>query len=144
MASQVLNENLEIGNTGYTLKNIANLNYGTLRFINFTISSSATSKSGQIPITTCGRPVYVACSGDLNPDGTSWCRLRLYRDGIQLRTQICQGNATSYNKGFCITYLDTPPAGHHIYKVTFEQGSGTSTFGEEGRIQAPVFVVTEV
>ena len=143
--SFVLNENLVVDHTNYTLKNIIDKAYGTLRFNAFTISSSLTSKRGNITITTHGRPVFAICTGDLNPgSGTDWCWFRLYRDGVYIRAIIDQGSANSYNKPFSISYLDDPPAGSHTYTIEFSQGSGSATFGEDGDIEAPVFTVFEI
>lgn len=143
--SFVINENLVVDHTNYTLKNIIDKPYGTLRFKKFTISDSATTKTGYITLTTSGRPVFAICTGDLNPGtGTDWCRFTIARDGTTLRTVLDQGNANSYNKPFSISCLDDVSAGKHTYSITFTQGRGTSVFGEDGDMQAPVFTVFEV
>lgn len=112
---------------------------------NYTFDATTTTRLLILSITTNGRPVFIACSGDINPITTSaWMNIRFYRDSTLLSHQIAQSNAESQNIPFCMIYLDTPPAGSYTYKVEFTRGAGDFTLSENGAMQAPNFVVFEI
>ncbi len=141
-----INGNVCVGNADtFLLKNIANRPYGTVKFVAFTIDSTNTSQEGTITLTTSGRPVYLICTGDLNPGtGTDWAAVSLYRDGTFLKQILVQGTASSRNNPFAATYLDDVAAGTHVYKVYITQGRDTSVFGEDGCQEAPTFSAWEI
>lgn len=143
MATRMIDGNIEVDNTGYSLHDLVSKGYGTLRFQPFTIDATTTTNTGTIPITTTGRPVFAFCTGDLNPTDTAWVRIIIYRDGVQLRTQIAQGYATGYHNPFSLSVLDYPSEGHHEYSVSFVRGNGTSVFGSGTESQA-IFSIFEI
>lgn len=112
----------------------------------FSFDSSTTSRTLSVSITSHGRPIFIVCSGDLNPTaaGSSWVQMFLYRDSTQLCTQIAVSESNSQNIPFCCCYLDIVGSRTRTYKVTFQRGAGTFTLTENGAIQGPNFCVFEI
>jgi hypothetical protein len=101
-----------------------------------TTNSATPTTVASVTITTNGKPVFVICTGDLQPvNGTNdWCFLQCYRDGTGIgNIQVHHpGTAASTNKGFASHALDTPAAGTYTYTCKAWQGSGNIQFGENG------------
>lgn len=146
MGNFKISGNVNIGTSNaYLLKNVANRPSGVVNFPTFTLNDSTTTREATITLTTTGKPVFIICTGDLNPGtGTDWADVRLYRDSTFLRKVTVQGTAQSQNGPFCVSYFDNIAAGTYVYKVSFVLGRGTCQFGEEGNQQAPIFSAWEI
>jgi hypothetical protein len=101
-----------------------------------TTNSATPTTVASVTITTNAKPIFVMCTGDLQPvNGTGdWCYLRLYRDSTQIGNfQVNHPNtAASSNEGWAIHVLDIPAAGTYTYTCKAWQGSGNIQFGEVG------------
>lgn len=124
-----------IGVTNIVNRHIEN-NYGFYKSnasaFNVTITRVTYSS---LTITTHGRPVFIICSGDMNPTtSTAWMSMWLLRNGLELSYDIVESHANSWNIPFCISYLDIVPAGTHTYQIDFLIGSGTANLAENGAL----------
>ena len=109
------------------------------------VASSGTTLSKTVTVTTHGRPVFLAISGDNNPtDSTSWFNIYFYRGSTQLSHQIVESHGGSWNIPFCMVYLDVIGAGTYIYEARITSGSGASNLNEDSALQSPNFVVFEI
>jgi hypothetical protein len=101
-----------------------------------TTNSATPTTVASVTITTNAKPIFVMCSGDLQPvNGSSdWCYLRLYRDSTAVgNLQTNHPNtAASSNEGWAIHVLDIPAAGTYTYTCKAWQGVGNIQFGEVG------------
>jgi hypothetical protein len=101
-----------------------------------TTNSATPTTVASVTITTNAKPIFVMCTGDLQPvNGTGdWCYLRLYRDSTQIGNQTLYhpGTAASTNHMFSIHALDIPAAGTYTYTCKAWQGVGNIQFGEVG------------
>jgi hypothetical protein len=101
-----------------------------------TTNSATPTTVASVTITTNAKPIFVMCSGDLQPvNGTTdWCFIRIYRDSTAVGN-IClyhPGTALSTNHMFAIHALDIPAAGTYTYTCKAWQGVGNIQFGEIG------------
>lgn len=108
-------------------------------------NNSLTSFDISLSITTKGRPVFIACTGNGNPaNGSDWYRITLYRNGTTIFRTIGQSGGSSYNLPFAINYLDIVGSGTYTYKAEFRNGSGTMYFNEEGNEMIPQLIAFEI
>jgi len=132
----------------YTGKLSIDGGYGFQKFATsgaVTVASSGTTLSKTITITTHGRPVFLACSGDNNPtDSTSWFNIYFYRGSTQLCHQIDESHGSSWNIPFAMVYLDTVAAGTYTYECRITSGSGATNLNEDNALQSPNFAVFEI
>ena len=127
-----------------TFGNQLNKAYALKEFAPFTLNSSTTSKNETLQVTSQGKPLFITISGDMNGPSYGWTRINLYRNNVRIRSIIVLSPGSSINMGYCLTYLDTVPAGTYTYKAEFVLGSGECQFGECGAINAPVFSIIEI
>ena len=93
-------------------------------------------KYGTITLTTYGRPVFLLCTGDLNPTAsTAWMNYYILRDGVGIARGIVESHASSWNIPFSIAYLDIVSAGTYAYSIDFSMGSNTANLAENGALQ---------
>lgn len=122
--------------------------YGFVKFATsgaISVASSGTTISKTISLTTHGRPVFLAVSGDNNPtDSTSWFNIYFYRGGTQLSHQIDESHGSSWNIPFCMVYLDIVAAGTYTYECRITSGSGATNLNEDSARQSPNFVAFEI
>lgn len=121
--------------------------YGIARgTASYTFDASTTTRELSVTLTTHGRPVFLAASGDLNPTtaDSAWFNIDLYLDSTQLCKQIAESHGNSWNIPFHCSYLTSCSAGSHTFKVKFTRGAGTFSLSENGAIQAPNFSVFEI
>lgn len=119
-------------------------NYATAR-PTASSNNSLTSFDISLSITTKGRPVFIACTGNGNPaDGGHWYRITLSRNGATIFNTIGQSGGASWNLPFAINYLDIVGAGTYTYKAEFRNGSGTMYFNEEGNTMIPQLIAFEI
>jgi len=99
-----------------------------------TTNSATPTTVASVTITTNAKPVFVMCSGDLQPSNgiSDWCYLRIYRgsDAVGNIQVNHPGTAGSCNEGWAIHVLDIPATGTYTYTCKAWQGSGNITFGE--------------
>lgn len=122
---------------------------GNYNFYKFTgsmrLDSTTSPISKELTITTHGRPVYIAVTGDNNPlSETCWFNIYFYRGTTALSHQIVESHASSHNIPFSMIYLDNVPAGTYTYKVEFSLGNGEASLNEDGNIQSPNFTIFEI
>jgi hypothetical protein len=101
-----------------------------------TINSTTPTTVAYATITTNGKPIFIMCSGDLQPVNglNDWCFLRLWRDNVQIgNLQIDHPNTNpSANEVFAIHAIDVPGPGSYAYTCKAWQGNGNIQFGEVG------------
>jgi len=101
-----------------------------------TINSTTPTTVASATLTTNGKPIFVMCSGDLQPVNNlnDWCYIRLYRDSTAIgNLQIDHPNTNpSANEVFAIHAIDVPGAGTYTYTCKAYQGVGNIQFGEAG------------
>lgn len=138
----------QFGTNNYTYyyKNTERKNYGFYKSTASAFDVTATQvKYGSITITTTGRPVFIMCTGDMNPTAASaWMHMWLLRNGTGITYDIVESHGNSWNIPFCLSYLDIVPAGTYTYSVDFAMGSGTANLAENGAVQQPDFSVFEI
>jgi hypothetical protein len=83
-------------------------------------------------ITTTGNPVFIACSGDANPISIGGLgTIQLYRDSTAIGTRVqYEGSAANENNPYCLTCIDSQPAGTYTYYLKSVSQSGHTQFGE--------------
>lgn len=132
---------------GGTWTQLSQNNYGNYVWPSQTLSDGQ-SLTHNLTITTNGGPVFTSLSGDFNPttDATCWVIPQIARDGTRIIAETAQSAASkSMNQSFAVTYLDTPPAGEHIYSATILLLNAAAQFGETGGINpGPCFTVFEL
>lgn len=94
-------------------------------------------------ITTNGNPVFLACSGDANPISVNGLgTLQLYRDSTAIGSRIqYEGSAANENNPYCLTYIDSQPAGTYTYYLKSVSQSGHTQFGE---VSGPSLSIAEL
>jgi len=101
-----------------------------------TINSTTPTTVASATLTTNGKPIFVMCSGDLQPVNNlnDWCFIRLFRDSTAIgNLQIDHPNTNpSANEVFAIHAIDVPGAGTYTYSCKAWQGNGNIQFGEVG------------
>lgn len=114
----------------------------------YEFNSTTTTRSLTTTITTHGRPVLLACTGDINPlsgqTTGAWAHITFYRDSTELSYQICQSTGASVNTPFSMAYLDIIPAGTYTYQVQFMRGAGNFSMTESRASQSPNFIAIEI
>lgn len=102
--TNIVNRHIE-NNYGFYKSNASAFNVTTTRV---TYSS--------LTITTHGRPVFIICSGDMNPTtSTAWMSMWLLRNGLELSYDIIESHGNSWNIPFCISRLDIVITGTYTY-----------------------------
>lgn len=104
--------------------------FAKAEFDNATVTTSQSSKA-QVELTTHGSPVVILLSGDINPtsDG-GWVNVVLTRDGVPLKGNTYESIRNSMNTAIVQSFMDTPIAGKHVYKVEITSGSGSHQLNE--------------
>jgi len=101
-----------------------------------TVNTTTPTTVATVSITTVGKPVFVMCSGDLQPVSgvNDWVNMRVYRDATPIgnATLYHPGTAGSTNHMFSIHAVDVPSAGTYTYTVKAWLGAGSIQFGEVG------------
>src|SRR6185312_1761221 len=96
-------------------------------------SQASTTAITTVTLTTTGGPVLVVASTSLNLNASTNARILLFRDsGTSLNTaEISLSSAVSGAQGMGLSYLDTPTAGSHTYRLNYILGNGSvSSVGE--------------
>jgi len=118
-----------------TTTNSTNYASGTGSYLTINSGTPTTVVSAST-ITTSGKPVFVMCSGDVQPlNGTSdYIFMRLYRDSTAIgQSQVNHpGSMSSTNQSFAIHFIDVVSAGTYTYNLKAWIGSGSMNFGETG------------
>lgn len=121
------------------------------RWPSFSLSSSNLVYGTTGTVTTCGRPVFITLSGDLNaPSEASSAFIEISRgvSGSGTHTQIADvmvnSQGGSINVPFCVSVLDPVPAGSWSYYCSITWASGTPNFGEGSDNNAPVVTIMEI
>lgn len=153
--------NLKIWNgsaliTGIKINDAGRVSFPTATAMNYAVSNASAitvtnncSPTGvaSITITTSGKPVLLAVSGDNNPlGGASWCYVMIFRNGSAVgKRVIAESTANSANVPFSLTHIDTPSAGTYTYTLAISVcGSNPIIFGETGDVQAPTITAVEL
>lgn len=125
---------------------LEDVNYGFYKSTATAFNVTTTQvKYGSIQITTHGRPVFIICSGDMNPTASScWMEYWILRDGVAITHDIAESHGNSWNTPFCISYLDCVAKGTYTYSIDFKMGSNTANLAEGGVLQQPDFSVFEI
>ena len=136
-------------NTNYNLE-FLNRNYNFFKWTgDLKLNTTTSPITKELTITTKGRPVYIAVSGDNNPtllsaNSTCWFDIYFYRNNTEISHQIVESHALSHNIPFAMIFLDVVPAGTYTYKVSFKIGEGESDLNEDGDSQSPNFIIFEI
>lgn len=153
--------NLKIWNgsaliTGLKINNAGKVSFPTTTAMNYAVSNASAitvtnncspTTVASITITTSGKPVLLAVSGDNNPlGGSSWCYVMIFRNGSAVgKRVICESPSSSSNVPFALTHIDMPSAGTYTYTVAVSVCGGYPIiFGETGDVQAPTITAVEL
>lgn len=130
---------------GFTLEGAIH-NYAISNATAVTVNTGTPTTIASCTITTRGRPVLLAASGDANPaTNGAWQILRFYRDSTAIGKYIIVqcGNASA-NNPFALVHIDTPAPGTYTYTLKANTGDGQITYGEGGNDQAPTILAVEL
>lgn len=138
----------QFGTNSYTYyyKNVERKNYGFYKSTASTYNVTTTQvKYGSITITTTGRPVFIMCTGDMNPTADSaWMQYWILRNGSGITSGTVESHGNSWNIPFSISYLDQVTAGTYTYSIDFKMGNNTANLAEGGAIESPNFIAFEI
>jgi len=137
------------GNTGMTGPTGATITY-TSNYTQVAGSQITISSTGSFPativsgtITTQGNPVQILVSGDANPLTVSgWGVLQLYRSTTAIGGKVnFEGSASNENNPYCLTCIDSQPAGTYTYSLKLNTTTGDAQFGESS---GPILTLVEL